>query len=316
MTNDIHLVLSCTNRKRAPEPDFPRLRDVSGDVEDRARAWSLAIDAATARVRAEDLYVGEYWRAGLGLAEAAKSKFRVHVWVLSAGLGLVPSSALVCAYSATLTGGHPDSVVQTGADGIPSLIRRRWWSALSTWAGPDNGRPRTLADLANEDRSAAMVVVAGPDYVDAAADDLMCARDALAEPHQMLVLGSSEPRAEITECWVPVPGRLRTVLGGSMASTSPRAARAIIDSLSYGEPMRAERARDVVAALARTAPPLPLFDRKRMGDFEIAAWIADLIAADSTTTKSSALRSFREAGMACEQSRFCRLFDLTSRGAR
>jgi hypothetical protein len=310
MRNDIHIVVGCTNRKRVPEGDFPRLRDVTGDVEDRARAWATAIDAADPRVRAEDLYVGEYWRSAQDLVAAAKARFEVHVWVMSAGLGLVRSTTLVCAYSATLAGGHPDSVVRAGAVETATSIRRRWWSVLSTWPGPSgSGHPRSLADVAADDPTATVALVAGPDYVDAATDDLVRARDALAQPDQLVIFASGAPHSEIRESRVTVPGRLRMVLGGSMASTGPRAARAVIEALPRGEALRPGRARSVISALDRSAAPLPRFDRKRMEDDEISEWIRDLIAIESRTTKSVALRTFRSAGMACEQSRFGRLFE-------
>jgi hypothetical protein len=310
LSDTIHVVLSCTNRKRETAPDFPLLRDVPGDVEDRALAWTTAIDGATPRVRAEDLYVGEYWRAGQDFVDTARDRFGIDVWVMSAGLGLVRSSALVCAYSATLTRGHPDSVVQPGAVGTPTSIRRRWWSALATWPGPSGaGQPRSLADVAAGDPAATIAVVAGPDYIDAATDDLVRTREALAQPDQLVIFSSRRSPSDIAESTVTVPGRLRTVLGGSMASTGPRAARAVIEALPRGEPLRLERARSVITTLDRSASPLPKFDRKRMEDDEISEWIGELIANEPSTTKSVALRTFRGGGMACEQDRFGRLFE-------
>lgn len=309
----LHVVLSCTNRKRAHPPGSLRLGALLGTVEERATAWMKRLDAAYLDVEAERLYAGEYWTAGMALGATAKEKFDMSLWVLSAGFGLIGGSDWICAYGATLGAGHVDSVVGGHAkDGTASGQRRRWWAALSTWDGPVGVTgPRTLSSLAAMDPDAGLVVCAGQDYLDAVTPDLVEAQATLASAEQLVVLGSGSPTSDLAGSWVPVPGRLRTRLGGSMTSTGVRAARALIDALAPGDRLLADQARATVSRLVNESDPLPTFDRKRLDDHAVAEWIRVEARRNPLATKSSALRAFRDEGMACEQSRFGRLFATT-----
>ena len=74
-----------------------------------------------------------------------------------------------------------------------------------------------------------------------------------------------------------------------------------------------QAARVVVASIVRSGDPLPRYERKRLDDDEVRAWIQSFLAASPEGTKSAALSEFRESGRACEQSRFGRLFEETAR---
>lgn len=317
MKPDLHIVLNCTNRKRVPDSGFPRLRDVTGDIQGRVGRWTARIDATAPTLDAADLYAGEYWRAGRDLMDAASLHFNTNLWVLSAGLGLINGRDRVCAYGATLGSSHPDSVIPPGLSGRSRDMRRAWWTAISTWPGPAHaGAPRTLGELAVAGREAVILVCAGPDYIDAVAVDLATASVALVEPSHLLVFASGPPKPGLESSWVQVPGRLRMQLGGSMTSTGPRTARAVIGAYSTAGRLTPGTARAIVNLLVGSAAPLPQYDRKRLDDQGITEWIISALQADRHATKSPALREFRDQGMACEQSRFGRLFDCAQRGVR
>ncbi len=309
-------MLSCTNRKRAGSAASPRLRDiVANDVESRATLWIDRIRATEPCSKARDLYAGEYWRAGLDLLTAASTYFQTDAWVLSAGLGLVHIDDFIPAYGATLTSGHPDSVV--GRAGIGSrAARQSWWAALAAWSGPsENDRPRRLSELAAMP-GVSVLVCAGPDYLEAVAEDL-----ALASTHlgteRLLIVGSTAPPAGLSESWLRIPGQLRLRLGGSMSSTGVRAARAVVEELASTGPIHARPARELVASWLASTDALPRFERKRLSDQEVEDWIlADAVEHPETANKSTALRRLRDEGRACEQARFGRLYDRLMLEAR
>jgi len=166
-----------------------------------------------------------------------------------------------------------------------------------------------VTELAARDPLAAIVVCAGRHYLTAVGQDLLGAFTSIGRSPRLLVYGSGVPELGLEPAWVRVPGRLRTRLGGSMVSTSPRAAQATIEALGPTGHLDATRARALVQSLVDSAAPLPRFDRVRLDDQEIIAWIKSDVATHSGATKSRALRMFRSAGMACEQSRFGELFD-------
>jgi hypothetical protein len=233
-------------------------------------------------------------------------------WVLSAGLGLVNLNDEVPAYGATLTSGHEDSVVRVTDQRPAREVRRSWWSALAAWQGPGGpSRPRRVSDLAPAEE-VGIVVCAGPDYLNAVASDLVdVLRDRGAK--KLLVFGSGKPETGLESAWVRVPAQLRLRFGGSMSSTGARVASAVIDEVAKSGALDADQARRLVSSWCDATLPLPQFERKRLSDRDIALWIrSDLDAHPGSVSKSASLRRFRDEGLACEQSRFSRLYKQAS----
>src|SRR5258708_111624 len=95
MNSLLHIIVNCTDRKRAPIPDELRLRSISArDIEDRASKWWRRIERYRGgAVSAEDLYAGGHWAVARRLPGlAAKAGYKATLWVSSAGYGLVPST--------------------------------------------------------------------------------------------------------------------------------------------------------------------------------------------------------------------------------
>lgn len=309
-----HVILSCTNRKRTTAGDPIRLRDIPvGDAATRATRWIEAISRAQSAEIVEALYAGEYWQAGTALSRAAGSLGPVTTSVLSAGLGLVHSDDCVPAYSATFATGHEDSVC-TGGD--VSTTRRRWWSDLTEWQGPSrSGSARSLAEAATSP-GAHFLVCAGPDYLDAVADDLRMAHKVLGDS-RLVVVASGAPLEGLSEVWVRCPGRLRMRVGGSMGSTGVRVARLLLESLGRASDFDAQVMREFVADLLDDTPPLPRYARARMSDDAVREWIVDDRAAHpGAANKSAAIRRLREQGLACEQGRFGRIYEAVGASVR
>lgn len=313
MTPIQHIVLSCTNRKRISAVPGLRLRDFPfTDTQRRANAWIEAAAHANAPIAAGDLYLGEYWRVGTGLARSAAVRGQTSLSVLSAGVGLVHTDQPIPSYGATFAQRHPDSVCTHQAE-TPSAIRRQWWNALAAWPGPAAVRgARRLADLADTP-GARLLVCAGPDYLDAVADDLRAAHTVLGDD-RLVVFTSTEPFEGLSEVWVRCPGQLRMRLGGSMASTTVRAARAVFEALGRGDSLNADVARRRVDSLLRNADPLPHFNRVPLSDREVIEWIrADAEANPNAANKSAALRRLRTEGFACAQGRFGSLYPVATK---
>lgn len=313
MTSIQHIILSCTNRKRADASPTSRLRDLPRtDLVGRARTWIESLCSSPTVGTPSELYRGEYWREGLALAAVAGTRGRAELSVVSAGLGLVRGDAALPSYAATFTQRHPDSVVLAG--GNASSDRRRWWDLLAQWAGPAGEGPRRLADLAATPGSS-FIVCLGPDYLDAVAEDLRLAHKRVGDD-RLAIVSSAPPIDGLSDVWVRCPGQLRMPLGGSMASTSVRAARMILESVDAG-PVSATCARAVVQRALKKAAPLPQFERERLSDDQVIDWITDDARWHAESrNKSAALRRLRDSGRACEQGRFGELYDRAIDGKR
>ena len=276
-------------------------------MSDRVEQWGALVSAASPRHVAADLYAGEYWRTAMELVSLAASTGQVSVSIVSAGLGLVDICDQVPKYGATLAAGHPDSVLNCLSSATPSQVRRQWWEQLTHADILGRRSYQRLAEL-DERRSGMVVMVClGRSYLDAVTTDLISLVECVGDPERVMVFASGRPRAGLEECWVPVTGSLRLILGGSLSSTNLRSAVAVLAELGNSLP-RVDRARRTVTKLRAAAGDLPSFERLRQSDESILDWILDHLTKHPYATKTAALRRFRDEGYACEQARFGRLF--------
>ena len=129
---ELHIILSCTARKRGSELGYPRLRSVDlAPLSDRVEQWVNLVAAASPRHVAADLYAGEYWQVGMELASRAALAGQSSVSIVSAGLGLVGAQDEVPMYGTTLAAGHPDSVLTVLESAGRAQVRRQWWKELT-----------------------------------------------------------------------------------------------------------------------------------------------------------------------------------------
>src|SRR5512132_4121876 len=100
----VHVVVTCTNRKKRPVPARLRLGSLpSGSIARRVDTWirRLCEDANEPTVAASDLYAGEHWTIVRSLPDLSSNTENVRLWVCSAGYGLVPVDAQIRPYAAT-----------------------------------------------------------------------------------------------------------------------------------------------------------------------------------------------------------------------
>lgn len=317
MKRTIHIIASCTERKRVPVPAELRLRRIANATASvRAdRWWRCLSEHASVTVPATDLYGGDHWSVAKtlpGVAEA--SGFNAHLWVASAGYGLVPINAPLRSYSATFAGGHPDSVVSL-TDGVAqSDFARSWWAILSGRPGPSLGVPRTIVDIVRHDPRAYIVTVGSPDYVGAMEDDLLSAIGEASNPDRIIVISTHGrfARGVLGQHLIPSDARLQRRVGGARTSLHARVARKILEEVSEwdlsAELLQAHYRR----VLASSAEP-PTFDRTRLTDQKVDRFIRAELRRSPDTSCTQALRALRDGGQACEQSRFKTLFHRVRR---
>lgn len=296
----IQLVASCTNRKRATVPAKLRLRNVPGGKK-RASAWLRRLEGASPSQPARDLYGGEHWQLVLGLEADLLERGRdVHLWVASAGYGLVSADASLKAYSATFASRE--------ADGVPTESAAAWWHALCV--GHDQAN--TLQQLARE--ADTMIVIASAKYLRAMLPDLRLAREALSQ-HGQLIVFSGSPVAELASSQIVADGRVQVALQhetsralrGTKQGLAARTARHLLTQADVWPPS-ASALQNAYARLVSDHRPPQLPDRVRHGDDDVRVFIEAQLADDPKVGWTKLLRAWRESGRACEQKRFRGLF--------
>lgn len=305
MGRPLHIVVSCAQTKSVPVPVELHLREVgSGPADERAREWVRRRDAARASSRrAIDLYSGTYWATVRRLAQKASALgYDAHLWVASAGYGLLAASTLVKPYSATFAAGSTDSVVPSGLGGSERLhYLRSWWRGLT--------KKRGLCALDLSEPATSVLVVAGPTYVQAMQEDLELCATVLARPERLVMVTSETTAAPAHLAGNVVPSEARFIhkVGGSLPILHARVAEHLLEK-SHGRVLDARALRAHAEAVLAIQPTWTVPERQKGDDREVAAFIRAQLRQNPATTYTVALRAYRAGGKACEQKRFKKLF--------
>lgn len=313
MPTDIHIVASCTDRKRAPVPLELCLREIrASDITTRARRWWDHLRTHPhSTTQAQDLYAGDHWRVVMELpALAAQAHLHPHLWVASAGYGLIPSDATIRPYSATFSRGHADSIVADTTSQGTTAAHRQWWQALSEGALPASSAPRSISRLAEKSPKARILVVASPAYVAALEDDLRHAAGVLHRPEQLLIVSTPSPLSTgpLAQHWVPSSAHLQAHLGGARLSQHARVARDILQHSRHDASfLDAPQVREYYERLIERSAPPKRYGRTPMTDEQVREFIVGALRTEALSC-SATLRRLRDSGLACEQQRFKRIF--------
>ncbi|GAA4472912.1 hypothetical protein GCM10023170_093290 [Phytohabitans houttuyneae] len=287
----VHIVVTCTNRKRYPVPPQLRISNLAHlRPGTRFNEWTARLaDSSHSRYPAADLYAGEHWQVAQKLTEALAAKTAV-LWIASAGYGLVAADTAVCAYGATFSASAPDAVGASLADVTD------WWRRLGQWPGPARESPRTFADLARRNPQATIVAVLSEAYQRACVDDLLTAAAVLG-PEALSVVGPPDAQPRLTDLLVPVTAPMRHTVGGSLQALNVRVARHLLEH-SVG--LQRAPLREAAVATIPPRPPTPRAAGERMSDTELRAYIQ----MQAHTSATNLLRQLRATGRSCEQGRF------------
>ena len=284
-------------------------------MAERFRAWAGAIKSQPRLIEARNLYIGPYWATIRDVEqEATKVGFEsVHLWVLSAGYGLIEANRALAGYSSTFSSGLPDSVARP-RDGDRSLALAEWWRLLSTVRRRDDS-PRTIAALAQNNPNASFVLIASPPYVAAISDDVRRAIAAVDDPDRFVVITSVVPEDEsIRANFVRSSEMLLERVGGARTTLHARVALDLITS-TRNAVLSATSARARFERYCRLATPPLRPKRRECSDSEVVDFIAREVRENKAATHTQLLREFRGRGMACEQGRFRKLFKQTRRAS-
>ena len=306
MARAINIVTSCVGRKRQVGGQPALLRHATGaGLEQRFNRWQEMLGRVETRTPARDLYVGEHWSVARQLPAVARSfGFCAQLWVCSAGYGLIAEHTPIAPYSATFTGGHPDSVQQVAGGAGTADTTRVWWQLCC-----NNSRPSGLAGLAQEFPGTPLIVAVSATYLKAIAEDLRRAVPRLRSPELLVVISAGTDRigADLDPHLLPGGAELQGAVGGTLGSLNIRL---------VGEALRLSREgfsastlrRSFKARIARL-PTVPRPDRRRLDDAALRRFIRE--NASEASSHTAMLRLLRDSGFACEQSRFRELYVAT-----
>lgn len=302
-----HLILApCSRRKRGkPEArvaaaDLPR-----GKIRDVATEWVRRVSLAAADVPAGDYYCGR----GPAEARAAACESGADLVFVSAGLGYVPAAALVPHYSLTVAERDPDSIGRIVEGDAPPQL---WWSTLQQAQAKKGLGGASLLELAGD--SGALIVAALPGaYVAMIGQDLAQLPPGVRARVRIVGAPRSTVPPTLADLWMPYDARFdgpASPNAGTRGDFAQRAARHFLAEVASRAPTAgaAEHAATVRGLLARL-PEAERGARRRAGsDTELIGAIGELLPKAHGRSGVTLRLLRREAGWACEQGRFRRLF--------
>lgn len=289
----LSVVVTCTDRKMLVPPPALRVGSLpTGTVSSRLRTWTDRVRVEGDRTPLSGLYKGEHWLQAHAVVDAAtRAGFEAELWVVSAGLGLQPTTASFPAYAATFSAGHEDSVASTGVD------RRLWWKGLQERIGTS-----TLADLGS--RSSVLLVLSEV-YGSVLAAEL---RELGQLDGDTVLVGGSEDIPGVQR--VRANGSLRKALGGTLTGLNARMAGSWLAHCEDGVLTSPATTESWTRWVERSAHR-ETYNRTPMTDAEVKDFIRASAAKHDGISRTKLHRLLRESGRACEQKRFANLYSET-----
>lgn len=290
------IITNCSKRKRAPlDPALHAGALMKGSTTAVAAAWGERLLAASPTTAAKDLYAGRAFREAATTARVLSAR----IAIVSAGLGVVDGATPVPSYSLTTARRDPDDILaKTGSTAA------EWWVSLQAHSpfhstSIDEEEGLILAALSS---SYFAMVVDG--WVLWPAERKV----------RLRLFTKEEPQGvadDLRKAWMPYDDRLDTVGDGHAGTQSDFAQRALRHfAITIGDKGRLDHDRAAVLDSLDGLDARQVPVRARHSDDDLRALITNQW--DVVRGRSGAmLRHLRDdLGVACEQSRFKRLFGL------
>jgi hypothetical protein len=293
------LITNCAATKRIAAGEPVLLRKWNGSVCQRFHWWRSAIEKQVPTITARECYAGDAWTQAIAAEKVSPSRNRL--WIISAGLGLLSADEAISNYSATFVNNEPDSV----ASDISG--KADWWNLLVEWRRKSTGIG-CITDLASENPKSVLIVAVSSSYFSVIKDDLISARKALDSPDQLLVISAgTRPIKSLGASLLPIDARFENLVGGARATLNARMLRHIVEENRHRR-IRAPKISEYLSGVATTLDSPRSFQRRPLGDNQVAAFIRKQSRLIPRFSASALLRMLRDQGLACEQKRFHRIY--------
>ena len=294
------VITTCSHRKSAKPPRAATPSSLTRGNQTAVTAQWIAKVGEFPRCRSADTF---YAGRAFGLAKEAANLSAARLYILSAGLGLVPASRLVPAYGLTVAAHHAQSISRKI---LGTFDPAEWFSSLLRTAYSDEWR-----DVAGRKSGRILLALSRP-YAEMVGASLTNAPPKMLE--RLRIFGVSLEvalPATLHAAIAPYDERLNAIFPGTRTDFAQRAmlhfVRSVAQSPSKGREDDFAAVRSSLKGL-KLPPPV---QRPRLTDEEILAVIKRRLRMQSGAARMlAALR--HEEGVACEQSRFGRLYRMAS----
>lgn len=298
------VITNCTSRKSCRGAVLSLSpADLQQPLDQVMETWSALLAKAPRNIQSGALYQGRSFSDAKVVADEMNS----HLYVISAGLGVIRSDELVPNYNLTISEGQGSIASALSRCNASS---RDWWSLLTGSSGP----AKSIRDAFDWTQSISVYVALPSTYLKMVERDLLTLSSSQRECVRIFtsVSGQQMLSDSLRKICMPYDDRLEGhgVYAGTRADFAQRAMRHFVEELR-AQNLSSEEARTLVMQSLKvlTKPILP--KRARRTDEEIIALIAKNWDRFNGH-QGQLLRYLRdEALISCEQSRFRGLWRQT-----
>lgn len=303
------VITNCTNRKRGSIGAKLSAASLDeGSVSRVAAQWIRGLRTAPVNHIAQDVYCGRSFRE----AEASALTLDGPLYIVSAGLGIVESTALIPNYDLTISAGTTNSI----ANKIVGVANpQSWWKKISQ----DSPYGTSFLDILRKHQNDLVLVALPRPYLELILDELRQLTPQQAT--RVRFFGKSLDRylpESLTSNWMPYDDRLDYVgkkYRGTQTDLAQRALRHFVEKVFLSNKKNASTAthrslvtESLVGRKKRKTPVRTRLDDESIGAAVRANW------AHGNGKSSALLRILRrELSIACEQSRFRAIYHSVRR---
>jgi hypothetical protein len=317
-----HLIVTCVSQKRAKRVHSILDTHIKpGTPKQVFDQWSKTLTGSTLQTKkAKDLYKGQLWNAFLKSFEIVNEHVQdAHLWILSAGHGLIGSGEKILPYDITF---------QEPRNGVPSILAKvssnsgtnsrktaleTWWDMLTKTKRTFPASIESLVAGASEDDY--FLIVLGKDYLDAVFKDLCKSVKKAKYPGQIAVITNNTndtTAKKLGQSWLYADGRFVNLPGSNSTIVNARIARELLqytfeekDGLEWWS---IDNINTFLKDLSSGLPDPQKFDRETFTAEQVKDYIREaLSSAEIPFTELH--RTFRDSNRACEYTRFRGLYN-------
>lgn len=295
----INIISSCTNSKKQTPSKAFKIASFKTDMhlEDVIDIWNRNIEKKTDVVyEATKLYKGGAWRATLDTDAVLASKFNTNLYVASAGYGLIHSKTQICSYDSTFASSTINSINKfvVNSDKNANIV---WWNMVNKF------------QLFSFQEGSYFFIVLPHEYLSAAQDTIKLLIEKFDKNVFIFIANKHPIPLFMKNNIVKFDSRFNNFQAGVLSNMLQRAVLWLSNEIIKKDiPLSHRELQNHIEIEMASYKKFNMPVRSKLTEEEIRIKIKNMILKDEISSASKGLKAFRNAGFACEQKRFGKIF--------
>ena len=286
-----------------------RLCDIKSKDENAIKDWVEKLTSNPSKLQAHSVYLGDHWTRTIELRERD-----VQVNIVSAGYGFIHAETIICKYDATFNHNSDNSISAIGLSSKPYEANQKWWKLVNSKI---NGNEQPIERYFLDNINDVFVIALPPTYLRVILPEILSLyRNGHLNSSNSVVLSTKQKvHTDLEDLFFLVKEQYGSIVGGGHASLNIRTAAYVIEYIKRGRDFQTQ-VRKAYSILNTKTTSRVIEKRNKLTNQKIQNFIKQYIEQKGNTriSPSSALKELRKNGMACEQKRFTKLYNLILNG--